>query len=387
MSMISRLPLRRSFAAVMAIALPVSVAGCFDNSEALLPLAAACDGGGVPEAADYDPKGAEQPAVAIAKEGDVLTVRNDFLGSGPKVAGDVASAQVVMCVYPGTPTKAETCRYIGVRSTSIVRQERTANIKLVAAKTGQVLGGKTVSAVALPCPETVSVRQGSEPEDQVYSADAALTTAIADWAPGAIAEAQPQAATVGESQSPTAATGDPVQDAAPVTSAPPIRTDASADAGDITAQCEALDDATDTDFGHGFGAQLAASNATLDLTKDDISVKVAVKLGVENMEEELQSIEVAIKTLRDAPLAEPELLEFRNQFLSGLTVMKSNLETFQTLVQAAKPHAEKRPVARGDLEVIASKMPPISEALTQQSKDLQEVRNNLYGRCLRLKQS
>lgn len=365
--------IRRCFTGLMAIALPFSAIGCGDNSEALLPLSAACDGGGVPGAADFDATAAEKPAVAIAQNGSLLTVRNEYLGSDLKVAGNIAAAQVVVCVDPGTPSKEETCRYTGASASTIERQKRTADVKLVAAKTGQVLGGETLSAVARPCPEKIAFRQDSEPEDQVYDADAELTTVIAEWVPGAIATAQPI---------------NSASDTAPVTSAPGISIEASANAGDLTAQCEALDAATDTDFGNGFGAQLTAQNVSTNvMKKDDTTVIVAVRSGVENMEEELQEIQGAIQTLRDAPLAEPELLEFRNQFLAGLTVMQTNMQRFQKLLQEAQPHAGPGRVTHGNLAPIAGGMPPLATALTQQQQALEKIRTELFTRCLQLKRT
>ncbi|MGD1936295.1 MAG: hypothetical protein ACFCA4_01885 [Cyanophyceae cyanobacterium] len=180
---------RRSLAALIAITLPFATLGCSDNSEALLPLAAACDGIGVPEAADYDANATGKIAVAIEKDGDLLAVRNEFLGEGPKVAGDVATAQVVVCVYPDQPTETETCNYVGAQAVTIKRQEKTANVKLVVAKTGQVLEENSMYAQALPCPE--SIKSGTSTSRlQIYDAESQLTAAIARWVPKGLANAQ-----------------------------------------------------------------------------------------------------------------------------------------------------------------------------------------------------
>ncbi len=383
-----RFSLRRSLAALTAVTLPMSAVGCFYDSEALLPLGAVCDGAGVPEAADYDPTASEQPAVAIAKEGDVLTVRRDFL-SGSKAAGDIATTQIVVCVDPDTPTNAETCRYVGTGSATIKRQKQTADVKLVVAKTGQILGEDTISAEARPCPGSISFREGSEPEDQVYDADTELSTAIAEWVPGAIASAQPPAIAAGDSgeSGESATTSASVNGAGPVTSIPPISIDASADAGDITAQCDALKDWTDTASRTWIGARLTAENSTLDLAEDDIKVKVAVGFGSQRLEEDLPKIQDAIKTLEDAPLAEPELLEFRNQFLTTLTMVEANLQRFQELLQTAEPLAEQSPMARGGLEQIAQQTGPLSGAITQQVETLKETQSESFGRCLKLKRN
>ncbi|MEM1425296.1 MAG: hypothetical protein AAGF75_01915 [Cyanobacteria bacterium P01_H01_bin.130] len=387
MNNLTRCSYRRSLAVLTAIALPMSAIGCVNNSEALLPLGAVCDGAGVPEAAAYDPQSAEPPTVAIAKENDILSVRNQFLGSGPKVAGEVAAAQLVLCVYPNAPTTYENCRYFGSGSATIKRQKQTADVKLVAAKTGQVLGGDTLSGVASDCPKTISVRQGSEPEDRVYEADGALTAAIAEWVPGAITRAQTKDIVTTDASEPAALTGDPIQDATPVTSIPPVTAEASADAGDITAQCDAFNEWHKTTMSSWVGAQLTAKNSTLDLAEDDIKVIVAVRVGIERLDEDISKLHDAIATLQEAPLAEPELLEFRNQFLTTLTAMKTNSQRFQTLVLAAEPHTKQTPVPRGKLEPIAQQMGPLSERITQQLDNLKDIRTESFRRCLQLKRN
>ena len=403
---------RRCVATLTAIALPFVGLGCDNpaNSEALLPLNAACDGTGVPEAAEYDATAPAPPAVAITQEKDMLTVRSDFLGAGVEPAGRLDAAQLVVCVDQGTPVTVETCRYLGAASAKIERKGQSAKVKLVAAKTGEVLGAQSFFEEARTCPKTISVRQGSEPEDKVYEVGNELRSAIATWVPAAIAAAQPMdaAAVLAKlsedpsngkeasrrqlDKSKAAATAPPpkpldrsaLEETSPVAASPAAETEAATDAGNIKAQCDALNEATKTQFGYGFRAQLSVNSGVIDPDADDIKVRVASNLGLDQIPQQVDEAEVAIATTKDVALQHPDLLGLRDEFLSGLTAMESNLKRFQKLSETAEPYAQATPIVRDQLQPIAQKMQPLSETITQQSESLEETKRKIFKRCLQL---
>ncbi|MEM9772537.1 MAG: hypothetical protein AAF889_13255 [Cyanobacteria bacterium P01_D01_bin.73] len=397
--------IRRSFAVFTVIALPFSAIGCGVDTEALLPISAACEGVGVPAAADYDIKTPNPPAVAIHKQDGVLTVNNYYLGPETEQADSIEAAQVVVCVYPGASKTIETCRYIGAKSSVIKREEQEANVKLVAAKTGQPLGARTFSEEAATCPESVSYRQGSEPEDKVYTAETQLNSAIRNWVSGAIASAQPGENTV--PASPSEAEGSKASDSNSVESkssdnsigtksaeatpsetkpvaAAKAQTAASGDAGNLEAQCEALNGAMKTEFRYGYAAQLSAQSGLIDPAADKITVRVASKMGLKKMPEHLGNVQQAIATVKGVPLAYPELLELRDSYLGGLNTMEKHITEFQSLSESAEPHAQSNPINREKLEPISQKMAPVSKAITQQSEELQETKRKIFKLCLKL---
>ncbi|MEM9245747.1 MAG: hypothetical protein AAGA67_08430, partial [Cyanobacteria bacterium P01_F01_bin.153] len=320
MRVINRSSFRRSWTLLTAIALPLPLLGCvgdFANNSALLPLQAACDGEPVPQAAEYDPKVPTPPATAIIREEGELVVQNSLLGTGTARGEAVGNTQLVVCVEKQPPITLKMCNY---GDHKIKRQGQTARVKLVAAKTGQALGAQSFFGEAQGCPRALRVRRGAEPETRVYEADANLDRAIIEWTPGAIASAQPmdkaavdakltedvsdgkdvgQGSTAPKPEGPSPLASDALSNASPVTSAPETKTEASADAKDIKAQCDALNEATRTEFGYGYGAQLSAESGTIYLSESDSSVRVAVSLGQKNMDKDLTEIDEAIAITKD----------------------------------------------------------------------------------------
>ncbi|MGD1937445.1 MAG: hypothetical protein ACFCA4_07825 [Cyanophyceae cyanobacterium] len=389
--MTHRSSFHRSVTLLTAIALPLSMAGCGVDTEALLPISAACDGVGVPEAAEYDPTVPNPPAVAIYKEESTATVDNGYLGTGPEQAASLDMAQVVVCIYPGASEVVETCRYTGTRLTKIERLQQSANVTVVSAKTGQPLGADSFSAEARNCPDTISYRQGSEPEDQVYDAEGKLRSAIADWVPGAIASAQPMdsaaikdqldknIASIGSSGGSVSTAGGSNSAGGDTSAAPP-----SGPSGNLEAQCEALDAATDTEFGDGYGAKLSAESGTVYMNEGDSDIRVAVRLGLKGMKRNLDEIGEAIAAAKGANLQEPELVQLREEFLAGLTTMEGHLKRFQALSQAAEPHSEARPPVRDPLTSIAEEMAALSRTIEQQHEALRAKGKQIFSRCLEL---
>ncbi|MEM6502339.1 MAG: hypothetical protein AAF685_10930 [Cyanobacteria bacterium P01_C01_bin.89] len=388
---------RRSVTLLTAIALPFSAMGC-ENSAALLPLNAACDGVGVPEAMDYD--GTANPtAVAIMQDSDEIAVHNSFLRKGAETASSIDKAQVVLCVKRSAPRTVETCRYIGAKGATIKRQGRGAQVAIVAAKTGQVLTTQQFFEEARECPRTLSFRQGSTPESEVYGADLSLNVAITDWVPGAMTDAdlwgdrESKPAAVAENGDGSFYASDSLpsdRESEPpdsVAVAGEAQVGASVEAGDLKAQCEALEAATKTSFRYGYSAQLSAQSGLIDLSKDDVDIRVAARLGKKNMAEDLAEIKEAIAATRAAALDHPELLTFRNQFLGVLLAMEGSLKQFQTLSLAAEPHAEASPMKRNDLKGIAQKMAPLTDKIKKQSEALKEIKDQQFSRCLTLKRS
>lgn len=168
---------------------PLSLASC-RQSMALSPLIDACRGTGVRDAAAYDPKATPKPVIAgFVFDQEVQQADNRFVSGQLVRANSVQEAQLVVCVEFLPRKELETCRYTGTEAVAVPRTERTANVTLVAAKTGQVLERERITATIDRCPTAISgapsdsswnIHQDTV-HDNLFNADFDLRDRVANW--------------------------------------------------------------------------------------------------------------------------------------------------------------------------------------------------------------
>ena len=156
----------------------------------------------------------------------------------------------------------------------------------------------------------------------------------------------------------------------------------SGPSGNLEAQCEALDAATDTEFGDGYGAKLSAESGTVYMNEGDSDIRVAVRLGLKGMKRNLDEIGEAIAAAKGANLQEPELVQLREEFLAGLTTMEGHLKRFQALSQAAEPHSEARPPVRENNSIPVTVAAPRASASAPMVPDPAHKSNQWHSTTL-----
>jgi hypothetical protein len=151
-------PTRRHWAAtlLMTLAIPPALLGC-DQSKALLPLMDACNGNAIAEAAAYDAKTTEKPIIAGFVFGrDLQQLDQRYVSTRFPQASTVQETQLVLCVNLQPRKSLEDCSYTGTVNGTATRTERSAEVKLVAAKTGEIVQQETLTAQVEACPDFVT---------------------------------------------------------------------------------------------------------------------------------------------------------------------------------------------------------------------------------------
>ena len=366
---------RRITALIGAIALPLPLLSACGPSSlspevtlALAPLAAACNGQPVAEAADYDPKNPTPPIVAMVSDGGSFTASDRYLDAKAKQAIAIKDTQLVLCVAPEKPELIETCRYSGEGSYEIPRFSQKVSLKLVSAKTGNVLVEAKPTAEAKTCAESLTTREGSTPNTDPLTAEIPLMDLAKSWSLTAIASAAP-------------AVG-----ASPATSASP----AAQGTGNATTQkeqCNALAALTKSEFGYGLKAQIALQSRATQVKdlNNDIQLRVANNMGKQAMAEHVPAVAQAIAQAEALSLSDSSLQATRDRFLTGLKGMEKDLKAFDALVKESAPAIESQPIDRQKLQGITPKMQKIANDLTKQSKELSEIAINVSVLCSTMK--
>lgn len=179
----------------LALALPPALLGC-DQSKAMLPLMAACNGQAVPDAVAYDASASEKPTVAgFVFNQEVQQFDQRFVSGRFPEASAVQDTQLVLCVNFQPRKSLEDCSYTGSLSGTVPRTERSAEVKLVAAKTGQIVKQETLTATIETCPDSISEIPPDSSwnihQDTVlynpFNADFPLRDQVSEWSFQAIA--------------------------------------------------------------------------------------------------------------------------------------------------------------------------------------------------------
>lgn len=333
---------------------------------ALAPLAVACSGQPVAEAADYDPKNPTPPIVAMVADGSNFVADALYLDAKAKQATAVKETQLVLCVAPEKPEVIETCRYSS--GSSVERFSQKVGLKLVSAKTGKVLTEAQPTAEAKPCPESLTTREGSTPNTDPLTAEIPLMDLVQSWGLTAIASATPAVST-------SSATN-----ASPST---PVASNSSTQ----KEQCKALEALTKDDFGYGLKAQIAVQSRANQIKdpSNSIQVRVANDMGKEAMAEHLPAVAKAIAQAKALSLSDSSLQATRDRFLAGLQGMEKDLKAFDGLVKESAEVIENQPIDRQKLQAMNPKMKQVADALTQKSKKLSGITINVSVLCSSIK--
>lgn len=186
-----RQPSRFRWAAIfpIALAMPPALLGC-DQSKALMPLMAACDLQAIPEAAAYDASAAEKPIIAgFVFDQDLQKSDGRYVSGRFPKASTTQETQLVLCINFQPRKNLESCNYTGAVSGTVARTERSAEVKLVVAKTGKVLKQETLTAAVETCPTAItnlpSESSWNIHQDTVeynpFNADFPLRDRIGEW--------------------------------------------------------------------------------------------------------------------------------------------------------------------------------------------------------------
>ncbi len=363
----------RTIALLGAIVLPLPLLSACAPSRlspevtiALAPLAVACSGQPVAEAADYDPKNPTPPIVAMVADGSNFVADALYLDAKAKQATAVKDTQLVLCVAPEKPEVIETCRYSS--GSNIERFSQEVNLKLVSAKTGKVLADAKPTAEAKSCAESLTTREGSTPNTAPLTADIPLMDLVQSWSLTAIASVTPTAKT------------------SSATNASPATPGAS-NSSTQKEQCKALEALTKSDFGYGSKAQIEVQSRATQIKdpNDDIQLRVANNMGKQSMAEHLPAVAQAIAQAEALSLSDSSLQATRDRFLAGLKGMEKDLKAFDGLVKESATVIEKPPIDRQKLQAINPKMKQIADALTQKSEELSEITINVSVLCSTIK--
>jgi len=174
---------------LMTLAIPPTLLGC-DPSKALLPLMDACNGKAVTEAAAYDAKTTEEPIIAgFVFDQDLQQLDQRYVNGRFPQASTVQETQLVLCVNLQPRKSLEDCSYTGAVNGTATRTERSAEVKLVAAKTGEIVQQETLTAQAEACPASItelpSERSWNIHQETTFSnpfnADYPLRDRIYEW--------------------------------------------------------------------------------------------------------------------------------------------------------------------------------------------------------------
>lgn len=174
----------------MVVVSPSLLACTPNESEALQPLMEACQGKGIANAADYDPKSPEKPVVAGFVFGkDLQKLDNRYVSGRFKRASTAQNTQLVLCVDLQPFKTLGDCRYTGAATASVPRTERTATVKLVSAKTGKVVKTGKVTAQISTCPPSITAAPSDSSwnihqetvEFNPFNADFPLRDKINEW--------------------------------------------------------------------------------------------------------------------------------------------------------------------------------------------------------------
>ncbi|NEO87251.1 MAG: hypothetical protein F6J87_23770 [Spirulina sp. SIO3F2] len=342
---------RRFLAMFCAIALPLPLVSCFNN-KALLPLQAACDGEGLAEAAAYDPDATNPSIVALASHKGKTKVQGQYLAEDVTPAKTVAEAQLVACINFKEPTVVEKCTYIGAGASSIRRMGRKAEVKLVAAQTGQVLKTGLLLKEPETCPQSATFSQGQT--DKTLNVDLKeFKDTLVAWIPTAIANADTSGTLTAEFLP-------------------------------LGQQCEVLTEAMQTD------ARWSGSSieyGVINVTETDSELRVAVSMGQSNTEELLTEIADSRTALNAAPISYDQLATVKADFLENLASLEKSLTRFQELSQEAEAFANfTNGVNRQKLNPIGDETKTLAADIAEQSESMEELYKSTSSRCFDLKQ-
>ena len=154
------------------------------NTQLIEPLKALCTGqsGGVSQAAAYTPGAGVHPVVAFRSLTAGTFFRDSRVGTGDWSPQTIGQAQLVACMEDTTVT-VESCPYksqtAGTTST-LDRLQNQVKVRLVSAKTGQVVGTQTLKGgEPRECQDKETFASGASKAS--VSGDAVTPSQIQSW--------------------------------------------------------------------------------------------------------------------------------------------------------------------------------------------------------------